>query len=145
VQSTGTGAQKLSFPEKTMASGENNAPVKQWYAVDDPWLRQTRQNLSSLEKTLVNEEHKTDSNIQAAWFNVDKNKRELDLFKNLILELSKSALDVSTREYESGTIAFSEAIDSYTSWLKVKLLIAQKQRDLGVAVAKLENITGKSF
>ena len=145
VQSTGTGAQKLSFPEKTMASGENNAPVKQWYAVDDPWLRQTKQNLSSLEKTLVNEEHKTDSNIQAAWFNVDKNKRELDLFKNLILELSKSALDVSTREYESGTIAFSEAIDSYTSWLKVKLLIAQKQRDLGVAVANLENITGKSF
>ena len=145
VQSTGAGAQKLSFPEKTMPSGKNNAPVRQWYAVDDPWLRQTKQNLSSLKKTLVNEEHKTDSNIQVAWFNVDKNKRELYLYQNLILELSKSALDVSTREYESGITAFSEAIDSYTSWLKVKLLIAQKHRDLCVTVAKLENIIGKSF
>ena len=145
VKSAGTGAEKQPFLEKTMPSGKNNTPVRQWYAVDDPWLRQTRQKLSSLEKTLVSAENLTDSNIQAAWFAVDKNKRELDLFRNLILQLSKSALDVSTREYESGAIVFSEAIDSYTSWLRVKLSIAQKQRDLGVAVAKLENIAGKSF
>ena len=113
--------------------------------MDDPWLNQTRQKLLGLKQTLIKEENATDSLIQEAWVDVDKNKRELKLFEDLILSLSKSALDVSTREYESSTIPFSEAIDSYTSWLNVKLLIAKKQKDLGIAIAKLEWITGKSF
>ena len=62
--------------------------------------------------------------VNNAWFKTDKNLRELDLYKNRILPLAKSALDVSTREYETGSIPFSQAIGSYTDWLKVKLAIA---------------------
>ena len=104
---------------------KNNYPVKQWYGIDDPWLRETRLKLSSLKKTLIKEENRTNTMIWKAWFTVDKNSRELEMYKSKIQPLAKFALDVSTRGYESDSIPFAEAIDSYTYWLKVKLLIAQ--------------------
>ena len=128
-----------------MASMKNGSPLKPWYGIDHPWLSQTKQNLLSLKQTLVEQENAADRMVREAWFSVDKNKRELDLYKNRILPLSKSALDVSSREYESGSIPFSQAIDSYTSWLKVKLTIVKKQTDLGSSIAKLEQMIGISF
>ena len=142
VNTAGTGAPKQAFPEKTMAAMKNNLPARPWYGLDDPWLRQTRHKLAGLKQALIKEENATDSLVQDTWFLADKHKRELVLNENLILSLSKSALDVSTREYESGAIVFAEAIDSYTSWLDVKLRIAQKQKDLRIAMAALEQITG---
>jgi outer membrane protein TolC len=141
----GTGADTPSFPEKTMASMKNSSPLKPWYGIDDPWLAQTKQNLFSLRQTLIEEENATDRMVREAWFAADRNRRELDLYKNRILPLSRSALDVSSREYESGSIPFSQAIDSYTYWLTVKLAIAKKQTDLGSSVASLERIVGESF
>lgn len=145
ANTVGSGAAAPSFAQKTMAAMKNNSPSKPWYGIDDPWLNQTRQNLLSLRHMLVKQENATDRMVRDAWFNSDKNKRELKLYKNRILSLSKSALDVSTREYESGSIPFSQAIDSYTSWLKTKLTIAKKKTDLGKAVANLEKVVGSSF
>jgi hypothetical protein len=76
---------------------------------------------------------------------VDKNRRELDLYETKILALSKSALDVSDREYEAGAIPFSQAIDAYTFWLTVKLTIAGKKSSLGASIAALERMVGKSL
>ena len=145
VNTVGSGAAKSSFPQQIMASMKNNSPIKPWYGVDDPWLNQTRQNLLSLKFVLAKQENATDRMVRDAWFKTDKNKRELGLYKNRILQLSKSALDVSTREYESGSVPFSQAIDSYTYWLKVKLTIAKKKTDFGTAVANLEKVIGSSF
>jgi len=145
INTIGTGAGKPSFPEKTMAAMKNGSPLKPWYGIDDPWLNQTKQTLASLRQTLVKQENTTDRMVREAWFLVDKNKRELALYKNKILSLSKSALDVSTREYESGSIPFSEAIDSYTTWLQTNLTTAEKQTDLGSAIATLERMIGSSF
>lgn len=75
----------------------------------------------------------------------DKNRRELVLYEKKILPLSKSALDVSDREYESGSIPFSQAIDSYTFWLTVKLTIASKKSGLGASIASLERMMGKTL
>lgn len=145
VNTVGSSAGKPSFPEKTMAAMKNNTPVKSLHGIDSPWLAQTRQTLLSLEHLLAEQENVTDRMVREAWYEVDKNIRELDLYENRILSLSKSALDVSTRDYETGSIPFSQAIDSYTSWLKVKLTIVQKQTDLGSATAMLQKIIGTSF
>ncbi|CCK82388.1 TolC family protein [Desulfobacula toluolica] len=145
INSVGTGAPKPSFPEKTMASMKTGSPLKPWYGIDGPWLNQTRQKLLSLEQTLVQQENATDRMVREAWFEADKNKRELALYKKKILSLSQSALDVSIREYESGSIPFSQAIDSYTNLLVVQLTIAKKQTDLGRSMAALEKIVGIGF
>lgn len=145
INTTGTGASKPSFPEKTMASMKTGSPLKPWFGVDAPWLNQTKQNFLSLKQNLVKEENAADRMVMQAWFLVDKDKRELDLYKNRILSLSRSALDVSTRGYEAGSISFSQAIGSYTYWLKVKLTIAKKQTELGSSIANLEKVIGISF
>ncbi len=145
VNTAGTDAPQQAFAEKTMASMKNNQPVKPWYGLDSPWLQQTRQTLAGLEHTLVARENATDRMVYNAWFKTDKNLRELDLYQNRILPLTKSALDVSTREYETGSIPFSQAIGSYTDWLNVKLTIAQKTKDLGVSFAALETVVGTNL
>jgi outer membrane protein TolC len=133
-----------TFPTKTMAAMANNSPIKPWYGVEDPWLNQTRQTLLSLRQTLVQEENATIRMVRQAWFDLDRAHRELHLYSQRILPLSKSALDVSTGEYESGSIPFSQAIDAYTTWLGVKLAIAQRQTDIGIYTAILEKIVGKT-
>lgn len=145
VNTAGTGAPQQAFAEKTMASMKNNLPKNPWYGVDSPWLQQTRQTLAAFEHTLAARQNATDRMVYNAWFKTDRIRRELDLYKNRILPLTKSALDVSTREYETGSIAFSQAIGSYTDWLKVKLAIAQKTKDLGISFAALETVVGKKL
>ena len=145
INTTGTDAPKEAFATKTMAAMKNKSPIKPLYGLDEPWLAQTRQNLASLRQTLLTQENATTRMVRNAWFKTDKNRRELSLYQNRILPLAKSALDVSTKEYETGSIPFSQAIDSYTYWLKVKLTIAKKQADLGTSFAELENIVGKKL
>lgn len=145
VNTVGSGAQRSAFPEKTMAGMKNSSPVKPWYGIDDPWLNQTRQTLLSMKDMLVKQENETDRMVRDAWFMMDKNRRELTLFKEKVLPLTQSALDVATREYESGTIPFSQAIGSYTDWLKAKLTVAKKQSGLGSATANLERTIGTRF
>ena len=145
VNTAGTGAPQQAFAVKTMASMKNNQPKHPWYGVDSPWLQQTRQTLAALAHTLAARENAADRMVYNAWFKTDKNRRELDLYKNRILPLATSALDVTTREYETGSIAFSQVIGSYTDWLKVQLAIAQKTKDLGISFAALETIVGTSI
>ena len=145
ITTTGSDAAKDSFPAKTMAAMKNSSPVRAWYGVNEPWLQQTRQTLESLKSSLQAQENATDRMVRAAWFKADKSKREHGLYKNRILPLAKSALDVTTKEYEAGSIPFSQAIDSYTYWLKVKLTIARKRSDYGTAFTDLETITGKQL
>jgi len=145
VASVGSGAKKKTFPGKTMASMKNNYPSKPWYAINDPWLAQIRLKLSSLKQTLIKEENKTLTLVQEGWYNIDKNLRELKLYRSRILPMAKSALDVASKGYESDSLPFAEVIDSYTYWLNVKLIIAKKLKNLGISIAKLERVTGKSF
>lgn len=145
VNTAGTGTSQPAFSEKTMASMKNNRPRNAWYGVDGPWVQQTRQTLAGLTHTLTARENATDRMVADAWARIDKLRRELDLYQDRILPLSTSALEVSTREYEAGAIAFSQAIGSYTDWLSVKLTIARKTRDLGISLAALESVVGKPF
>jgi hypothetical protein len=145
VATIGPNAPRGAFGEKTMAAMKNNQPQKPWYGLSEPWLNQTRQTLLSLKQTRIKEEKATDTMVQEAWFMVDKNRRELVLYEKKILALSKSALDVSDREYEAGSIPFFQAIDAYTFWLTVKLTIARKKSSLGASIAALERIMGKTL
>ncbi|WP_022666231.1 TolC family protein [Desulfospira joergensenii] len=137
---TGTSS---GFLKKTLASGKNNQPKRPWNGIAQPWLEQTRQALAGLEQNLIQEKKASERMIREAWFEADKNLRELTLFESKILALSQSALDVSSREYETGSIPFSQAISSYTDWLGIRLAIAEKRTGLGKSVAELEKRIGK--
>ncbi len=145
IKTIGTDAPQTAFKQKTMAAMKNNLPTRPWYGIDDPWLKQTKEKLKGLEYNLIYAENATDRMIREAWFKVDKSNRERLLYEQQILDLSTSALQVSTREYESGAIAFSQAIGSYMDWLKVQLTIAKKQMEFGIERSNLEQLLGMSL
>lgn len=145
VNTVGTRSSKNAFAEKTMAGMKNNQPANAWNSIAQPWLVQTRKTLEGLEFSLAAQEKAAMTMVKNAWFTMDKNRREFILYKKEILPLSKSALDVATREYETGAIPFSQAIEAYTDWLKLGLAMADRRSNLGSSLAVLEQVIGKQF
>jgi outer membrane protein TolC len=145
VLQTGSAALKPPFSVRTTASVGAGLPKSPWFGTNDAWLNGTRRSLDALRADLKKAEAATDNQVRNAWFEMDKSRREAALFRDTVLDLSKSALDVSTRGYESGTVSFADVIGSYTNWLNVGLALARKVSDIGVARAELEQAVGTSL
>jgi outer membrane protein, heavy metal efflux system len=71
--------------------------------------------------------------VRNAWFTLDEARRQAALYRNTIISLSKDALDVTNREYESGKVPFADAIGAYQDWLDVNLTLQRKRSDMGIA------------
>ncbi len=138
----GSDAKKPAFPTATEAGRGAGLPKSPWYGVEDPWLEQTRMQLSAMRQQLRNTLSETETMVRNAWFMLDKAIREYRLYRDRIVDLSGSALEVSTRGYESGTVSFADVIGSYTTWTDVNLSAARKRSDAGVAWAGLEKVVG---
>ncbi|MFH1241576.1 MAG: TolC family protein [Pseudomonadota bacterium] len=142
VNQVGSVATKEAFPVSTQASTGFGLPKMPWYGIEDAYLRQTQQELNALRRELEKEEAATMMLVRNAWFRLDLAKREESLYRNSILKLSRTALDVSTQGYEAGNVSFADVISSYTSWLDTNLAAEQKMSALGIARAQLENVLG---
>ncbi|MBF0234436.1 MAG: TolC family protein, partial [Desulfamplus sp.] len=95
--------------------------------------------------TLNNSEAQTRKMVRSSWAELDRATRSARLYDDTILALSASALEVSTSEYESGRLSFSEVTGSYSEWLGARLSHAEAIRDIGIARAQLQQMTGVSF
>ena len=142
---TGSIAMKETFAVSVPASRGAGLPKKPWYGTDDAFLRQTRQKLMALKNELKNAEKATATMVQKAWYKTDQAKREAALYRDTVVGLARSALDVSTRGYESGRVSFADVIGSYTDWLKARLALARKLSDIGVARAELARAMGSDL
>jgi outer membrane protein TolC len=145
VAKVGSAATKNTFPISIEVSRGAGLPKRPWYGVQDAYLRETRQKLSALREDLKQAEVATDDRVRSNWFKLDRARREMLLFKNQVVNLSQSALDVTTRGYESGQVSFADVIASYTLWLEANLSLADYQRNLGVAWAELEQTLGTTL
>ena len=141
----GSDARKNTFPTSIEVSQGAGLPKMPWYGIQDAYLRETRQKLNGLRQDLKQTEAATADRVRTSWFELDRAKREMLLFKNKVVNLSKSALDVTSRGYESGNVPFADVIASYTIWLDANLSLANRQNNLGVAWAKLEQAVGTSL
>lgn len=145
VSMTGSAAKKETFPVQTQAATGVGLPKMPWYGTEDAYLRETRQKLYALEAELNQAEVSAHTLVRIAWFELNRSWREVALYRDDIVQLSRSALNVSKRGYESGTVSFADVMDSYTTWLRANLVLAKTQSDLGVAWAKLEQVVGVSL
>ncbi len=145
ANTAGSGAIKPSFPDKTTASMGAGLPKNIWFGTGDSWLRQTRQKIGALKADLEKAYDLTGSMVENGWFEADRAMREADLYNSKVVELSKSALDVSSRGYESGTVSFADVINSYTTWLDVRLSLAKKLSAAAIARARLVQNVGTLF
>ena len=145
VSRVGSAAVKETFPVSTEASRAAGLPKMTWYGIDDPYLRQTRQELQALRAGLTAAEAQTVTLVRTTWFELDRALRERVLYAERVIHLAKSALDVSTKGYQSGEVAFADVIGSYMSWLEAGLSAYRKESDAGIAWAQLERAVGATL
>jgi outer membrane protein TolC len=145
VNMVGSIAEKDPFSIRTEVSTGAGLPKMPWYGTKDAYLRETWQKLSALKEELNQAEVSTHTMVRDAWFELDRARRETALYYDDVVQLSRSALDVSTRGYESGNVSFADVIDSHTIWLRANLMLERNRSDLGIAWAKLEQVVGVSL
>jgi outer membrane protein TolC len=145
ILKVGSFARKDAFPTSIEVSRGAGLPKMPWYGIQDAYLRETRQKLDALREDLKQAEAATVDKVRSSWFELDRARREISLFKNKVINLSKSALDVTTRGYESGRVPFADVIAAYTLWLDANLSLANQQSRFGVAWAELEQVVGMSL
>jgi len=145
VTKVGSAATKNTFPTSIEVSRGAGLPKMPWYGFEDAYLRETRQKLKALREDLKQAEAATADRVRSSWFEQDRARREMSLLKDKVVNLSKSALDVTSRGYESGNVLFADVIASYTLWLDANLSLARQQRNFGVAWAELEQTVGTTL
>jgi len=144
INQVGSVASKDPFSVKTEASSGAGLPKMPWYGIEDAYIRETRQKRYALNEELAKAEAATDYMIREAWSKLDLAHREMTLYKDVV-QLSKSALEVSTRGYVAGNVAFADVIGSYNTWLKANLTLERKRSDFGIAWANLEQAAGATL
>jgi outer membrane protein TolC len=117
-------------------------PRNAWFGSRDAYLRETRRKLAALRADLDDAEARTRLMVRQGWFELDRALRERALYRDRLLELARTSLDVSTRGYESGQVSFADVIASYTGWLDVNLASERRNSDVGIARIELERRIG---
>jgi len=142
IAQVGTMAMKGTFPVRATASTGAGLPRMPWYGTNDAYLRETRQKLAALREELKKTENETIFKVREAWFRLDRARRQETLYAQRVVNLSQAALEVSTRAYETGKIAFADVIESYIGWLNARLSLERERSNLGIAHAELEEAVG---
>jgi len=131
-----------AFPQGIPASMGKGVPKKPWYGVGASWLMETRKRLTARREGLNAMEAQTRKMVRRAWYELDRAVRTSKLYGDTVVGLSATALDVSTREYESGRVPFADVAGAYSDWLKARLAHARGISDIGIYRAKLVQIVG---
>jgi len=145
VVQVGSSGMKPTFGTSISPTRSKGLPKNAWFGSRDAYLRETRHKLEGLRADLVDAEARTRLLVRTGWFELDRARRERTLFKNRLLELARTSLDVSTRGYESGSVSFADVIASYTGWLEVNLASQRRNSDLGIARVELERRIGSEL
>lgn len=142
ILQVGGDAMKPTFPADDSPTRGKGLPKNAWFGTRDASLRETRLKLQAQKDELADAEARTRLMVRMGWFDLDKAIREKALYRDRLLELSQTSLDVSTRGYESGSVSFADVIASYTGWLDVNLAIQRRSSDVEIATAELERRVG---
>ena len=145
IDTVGSAAKRPSFQTASSASRGAGLPQNVWYGTNDAYVREIRQQVASLKESLAQSKAETINHVRQRWFALDRARREKSLYQDTVVILSKSALDVSTRGYESGNVSFADVIDSYELWLSSNLRLEKKRSEYHIAWALLEQAVGEQF
>ncbi len=142
VTKVGSLSMEPAFPKGIKASMGKGLPKKPWYGVGASWLMETRKRLIAKREKLKDMEAQTRKMVRSSWYELDQAVRTSKLYGDTVVGLSATALEVSTREYESGRVAFADVAGTYSDWLKARLAHARAMADIGIYRAQLARIIG---
>ena len=138
----GSNAMQPAFTAVLPADRGAGLPKQPWLGSQNAYLNETRLQLTGLQAELLDLENSTRALVQAKWVELDRARREFRLYNDTVIGLAKTALDVASRGYESGKIAFADVIASHANWLEANLSRARKHSETGTNLAQLDALTG---
>ncbi|MDF1552618.1 MAG: TolC family protein [Deferrisomatales bacterium] len=142
VLQAGTARMQEPYAGTTSAALGLGTPIKAWYGSGEAYLRETREKLGALREQRRDLEAMVQLQVREAWFDLDQAAREQALYAGSIVDLTGTALEVSTRGYETGNVMFADVIASYTTWLQAHLSAERRRADIGVARAQVAAVVG---
>jgi hypothetical protein len=145
INNVGSSAKSPSFQTSLSASRGAGHPQNVWYGTNDAYVREIRQQVAAQKESLAETKAETVNQVRDRWFELDRARREKKLYQDTVVNLSKSALDVSTSGYESGNVSFADVINSYELWLSSSLSLEKKRSEFFIAWARLEQAIGAQF
>ncbi len=135
----GVGKERESFSLKPVT----NTPF--WFGKNDAYIREARQVYQSLNEDLKSQKNKLEFDIKETFFLLSTAKRDVLLYKESLLMLAKSNLEVAQTDYQSGKSDFLDVLDAQKIWLDYNLLYQKHVRDQNQALANLEKTIGKKL
>jgi len=145
VLQSGSAGMKPTFSNTVSPTRGKGLPKNAWFGSRDAYLRETNRKLEALRAELSDAEARTRLMVRTGWFDLDRARRERSLYKDRLIDLSLTSLDVSTRGYESGKVSFADVIASYTGWLDVNLASERRNSDVGITRIELERRVGATL
>ena len=123
-------------------TGAAKAPSQPFFAADETYVREIRQRIEALKSEREAARAETLVGVRTAWFASDRARREEALYAAKVLGLSKSALESSLQGYATGSVGFSDLLESYTGWLEANLAHQRARVDIGITRSGLEAAVG---
>ncbi|MDP2106681.1 MAG: TolC family protein, partial [Desulfobulbaceae bacterium] len=120
-------------------------PKTPWYAADDAYLRQAREQIQVLTKDVEAERAATLLGVRETWYRMDKAWRQEALYRERITTLAQAGFDTTSQAYAAGRVSFSEFIESANAWLSARLGLARAKADILRSQAELDAAVGVSL
>lgn len=114
-----------------------------WFGKNDAYIREARQVYQSLIEDLKSGKNKLGYMVKNIFFQLDTAKRDVLLYKETLLQLAQSNLDVSQTDYQAGKADFLDVLDAQKTWLDYNLLYKQHVRHQNQSIANMERAIGK--
>ncbi len=114
-----------------------------WFGKNDAYIREARLIYQSLIDELESQQDKLKYAVKQVFFQLDTARRDVLLYKESLLLLAKSNLDVAQTDYQSGKADFLDVLDAQRIWLDYNLLYQQYIREQNQNLARLEQTIGK--
>ncbi len=114
-----------------------------WFGKNDAYIREARLVYQSLIKDLESQRDKLKFLVKDVFFQLDTAKRDVLLYKDSLLLLAKSNLDVSQVDYQSGKADFLDVLDAQRIWLDYNLLYQKYIREQNQNLVRLEQAIGR--
>jgi cobalt-zinc-cadmium efflux system outer membrane protein len=135
----GVGKQREPFQLKPVTK------TQFWFGKNDAYIREARLVYQSLIEELESQQDKLQFSVKDIFFRLDTAKRDVLLYKESLLVLAKSNLDVAQVDYQSGKADFLDVLDAQRIWLDYNLLYQQYIREQNQSLAELERIVGRAL
>ncbi|MFZ5569856.1 MAG: TolC family protein [Thermodesulfobacteriota bacterium] len=131
--------------DRIQAAMDIGLPLKPFTGLSDAYLRETRQRLEALRRELEGLTADTVADVREGWTAADRAKREEQLYREKLSELSRLNYLASLRAYESGELSFAETVEALLLELSVRLAGEKRRAELHIAVAELKAAVGFSW